>query len=110
MAIGSHIPKMTILSQFKVKESDLVELCRKHGVKSLSIFGSVAHDEFKSGKSDIDFLVEFDAVSLDKFFDLLEGLKRIFHYENIDLVTMASLKNKVIRNEILSSQENIYAA
>jgi len=102
--------KSTFLSQFSVKQNDLEQLCRKHGVKSLAVFGSVTGNSFKSGKSDIDFLVEFDSVSTDKFFDFLDGLKNLFHYENIDLVTVASLKNKIIRNEILSSQERIYAA
>lgn len=70
----------------------------------------MTHNEFKSGQSDIDFLVEFDAVSVDKSFDLLDGLMKLFHYEKIDHVTMGSLKNKIIRQEILSSQEQIYAA
>lgn len=110
MVNGNHILKAEILTQFGVDENDLKQLCRKHGVKSLAVFGTVANKAFQIGTSDIDFLVEFDFVSVDKFFDLLEGLKTLFHYEDIDLVTMASLKNKIIRNEILSSHEQIYAA
>lgn len=80
------------------------------GVKSLAVFGSVIQCEFHSGQSDIDFLVEFESLSVDKFFDFLEGLKKIFQYDNIDLVTIGSLKNKIIREEILSSKEDLYAA
>ena len=110
VASDNKLLKQKILTQFGVKESDLIRLCRKHGVKSLSVFGSLAHNEFKSGQSDIDLLVEFDSISVDKFFDLQDGLKKLFHYEKIDLVTVASLKNKVIKQEILSSQKEIYAA
>ncbi|MGZ3743471.1 MAG: nucleotidyltransferase family protein [Pseudobdellovibrionaceae bacterium] len=102
--------KKTILSQFHVKEEDLIKLCRDMNVKSLAIFGSITQGEFKPGKSDIDFLVEFESVTVDGFFDFLDGLKKLFHYNDIDLVTSASLKNQVIRQEILSSKEDLYAA
>ncbi len=110
MTRAESISKSEILVQFNVKESDLEQLCRRHGVISLAVFGSVAHNQFKLGTSDIDFLVEFEFVSVDKFFDLFDGLKKLFRYDKIDLITIDSLKNKVIRNAILSSQENIYAA
>ena len=93
-----------------MREEDLKQLCRKMGVKSLAVFGSVTMGQFHAGQSDIDFLVEFESLSVDQFFDFLEGLKRIFHYDNIDLVTAGSLKNKIIREEILSSKEDLYAA
>lgn len=107
---GNQALKAKILQQFKVNESDLKKLCDQMQVRTLSVFGSVTQNEFKSGQSDIDFLVEFETISIDRFFDFLDGLKKIFHYENIDLVTVASLKNHVIREEVLSSQEKIYAA
>ena len=110
MSANSHIVKKGILSQFKVDEEELKRLCREMGVRSLAVFGSVTQGEFKVGISDIDFLVEFEVVSVDRFFDFLDGLKKLFHYDNVDLVTSASLKNHVIRQSILSSQENIYAA
>jgi predicted nucleotidyltransferase len=110
MTGDGQILKKGILSQFKVNEDDLKRLCREMGVRSLAVFGSVTQGEFKAGQSDIDFLVEFEAISADRFFDFLDGLKKLFHYDNVDLVTSASLKNLVIRQSILSSQENIYAA
>jgi predicted nucleotidyltransferase len=110
MAGSNHIFKQKILSQFNVNEDDLIRLCLKMGVKSLAVFGSVTQGEFKVGQSDIDFLVEFESISADRFFDFLDDLKILFQYENIDLVTFGSLKNQVIRQSILSSQENIYAA
>jgi predicted nucleotidyltransferase len=106
----NHVFKEKILKQFNVSEVDLRRLCSDMGVKSLAVFGSVIHGDFKNGQSDIDFLVEFESVSIDVFFNFLDGLKKLFHYDNIDLLTSASLKNQVIRQNILESQENIYAA
>ncbi|NJL26010.1 MAG: toxin-antitoxin system toxin subunit [Calothrix sp. SM1_5_4] len=110
MPAKNHILKNGILTQFKVNEDDLGKLCREMGVRSLAVFGSVTQGEFKAGQSDIDFLVEFEVISADRFFDFLDGLKKLFHYDNVDLVTSASLKNHVIRQSILSSQESIYVA
>ena len=110
MAGKNHIFKQRVLGQFNVNEEDLKRLCVEMGVKSLAVFGSVTQGGFKAGQSDIDFLVEFESISADRFFDFLDGLKKPFHYENIDLVTFGSLKNQVIRKSILSSQESIYAA
>lgn len=102
--------KDSILNQFYVDEKDLKKLCKKMGVRSLSIFGSAVQGGFKRGVSDIDFLVEFEDVSLDRFFEFMDNLQALFHGNKIDLVTMGSLKNPIIRQEILSSQQKIYAA
>jgi predicted nucleotidyltransferase len=43
------------------KRNDLAELCRQFGVKRLELFGSANTPVFNSGRSDLDFLVEFPA-------------------------------------------------
>ena len=110
MAAENHTVKFELFKQFKLDEKDLKNLCLKMGVRSLAVFGSVISGDFKIGQSDIDFLVEFETVSADRYFDFLDGLKELFKYDKVDLVTVPSLKNQVIRQAILSSQENIYAA
>lgn len=54
-------------------------------VKSLSIFGSAVHGNFKPGVSDIDFLVEFETVSIDRFFEFMDGLQQLFHSNKIEM-------------------------
>ena len=39
---------------------DVAEICRRHHVKRLELFGSAATGDFNPDTSDIDFLVEFD--------------------------------------------------
>ena len=110
MTVGDFMGKNDFLNQFQVSENELVQFCNQKGVKALYIFGSVLGPRFHAGKSDLDFLVEFNNPSFDAFFELLENLKVLFKYENIDLVTVDSLKNRVIRNQVLASRKVLYAA
>lgn len=102
--------KQEILVKFNVTEASLFSLCQTSGVKNLYLFGSVLREDFTAGNSDIDFLVEFHKPTFDGYFDLLENLKVLFQYDNVDLVSVGSLKNKIIRNNIMSSREILYAA
>lgn len=38
----------------------IVRLCRLHGVKRLEAFGSILREDFDTGRSDVDILVEFE--------------------------------------------------
>jgi hypothetical protein len=44
------------------KLETLKELCVKHRVERLDIFGSAAREDFNPESSDLDFLVEFEAI------------------------------------------------
>jgi hypothetical protein len=66
------------------------------GVKSLSIFGSVARDEAVD-RSDIDVLVEFDGpATFDKYIELKDLLEDILG-RPVDLVTRKSIKPRFAR-------------
>jgi len=41
----------------------LIDLCQKYHVKRLDVFGSAARGDFEKS-SDIDFLVEFDSLTV----------------------------------------------
>ncbi len=47
------------INQIKQFSPQLIKIARKHGIRSLSIFGSVARGE-TSEKSDVDFLVDME--------------------------------------------------
>jgi len=92
---------------------EIVALCKKHCVKSISLFGSAAKNEINE-HSDIDFLVEFsDDLQLldyaDNYFLLIEGLELITG-RKIDLLTVKSLKNPLLKGEIYKSKIDLYAA
>jgi predicted nucleotidyltransferase len=82
-----------------------VELESRFGVKSLSLFGSVARNEAVSA-SDLDILVTFiNTPGIFGFINLKLYLENIFKC-SVDLVTNNALK-KQLREHIL--QEAIYA-
>lgn len=42
------------------RRQELIELCRKHHVRRLEVFGSATGSDFDEESSDIDLLVEFE--------------------------------------------------
>jgi len=47
-----------IINGVSFPEAALADLCRRHGVSRLSVFGSILREDFAS-ESDVDLLVEF---------------------------------------------------
>lgn len=70
------------------------------GIRSLSIFGSVARDEARAG-SDVDLLVDFDRpVGLFHLFDVRERLETLLDCK-VDLVTPGGLRPE-LRERVLA--------
>ena len=86
------------------------DLCDKHKVASLFVFGSVLTNRFKSD-SDIDFIVDFAGVDLynyaDNYFDLKTSLEHLLNRE-VDLLEEKAIKNPFLRKSIDSSKKLIY--
>ena len=84
---------------FQIIASHEAEL-RAMGVRTLSVFGSVARDQAGPG-SDVDFLVEFQApVSFFELFDLQDRLEFLLGCK-VDLVTRGGLRPE-LRDGILA--------
>jgi len=85
-------------------------LCDKHKVSSLFIFGSILTNRFKE-TSDIDFLVDFKNIDpysyADNYFDLKTSLENLLRRQ-IDLLERKALKNPYLRQSIDSSKKMIY--
>ncbi len=70
------------------------EIVRRFGIKKLGIFGSAARDEMHEG-SDIDVLVEFQALpTFDAYMDLKFYLENLLH-TNVDLVIDDTVKPRM---------------
>ena len=89
---GRHVPRPpflryrvcripTVSPVFAEHAAALADLCRRHGVQRLELFGSAATGQDDSAHSDFDFLVEFEPVPdgryADAYFGVLEGLEAI---------------------------------
>lgn len=101
---------MTLPSGLALPMDTLAEICRRYGVRELSVFGSAARGEMRSG-SDIDMLVEFQPgaeVGLWEF-ARMEGELRDLLGRPVDLVSKRGLKPRV-RPFVLRDAKVIYAA
>ena len=92
---------------------DIAEICRRHHVKRLEVFGSAAVGDFNPEKSDLDFLVEFDESVKFSLFetrrDLRQGLESLFN-RSVDLVIFANVENPYFRTSVESTRESIFEA
>ena len=96
------------------KRNELAQLCRRHGVARLEVFGSAARGaDFDPSTSDADFLVQFDPRSgpptLDQYFDLRDALRHALG-RPVDLVEPEAIRNPYLRAAIDKSRELVYAS
>lgn len=88
----------------------IVEMCRRHQISELSLFGSRARGDF-SAASDFDFLVEFlpeAEISYFELFRIQDELEELVQ-SKVDLVPKGGLK-PFVRDFVLEEAEIIYAA
>lgn len=101
---------MTIAPGIEFPEAEIAAVCRRYGVKELSIFGSAARGELRP-ESDFDLLVEFlpeANVDLVDHFAAESELTKILG-RKVDLVSKRALR-RALREEVLSDARTIYAA
>lgn len=97
-------------SRVKIAQDQIADLCRRYHVRRLALFGSVLRDDF-TPESDVDVLVTFEPQASIGFMALgrmKRELASLFQ-RPVDLVPQDGLK-PLIRDEVLSSAEVIYAA
>ncbi|MFO7933503.1 MAG: nucleotidyltransferase domain-containing protein [Bacteroidales bacterium] len=86
------------------------QLCEKHNVSELFVFGSVLGRTFNEG-SDVDFVVDFSDVSLeeyaDNYFDLKFSLEKLLK-RDVDLLEDKAIRNPYLRKSIDSTKQLIY--
>jgi len=91
---------------------ELKKLCVQYDIKSMYVFGSACTDNF-SEKSDIDILISFKDISIDKYtdnyFELHYRLEALFQ-RKVDLLTENSLSNPYFIESIEETKQLLYAA
>ena len=91
--------------------AELAELCRRHHVKRLEVFGSAAVGDFNPEKSDIDFLVDYHPFpqggKADAYFGLLEDLQELFNLP-VDLVVDRAIENPFFRKSLDETKIPVY--
>ena len=94
------------------KKDELFELCQKHHVRRLDVFGSAAVGDF-TPSSDIDFVVEFDDSAalrrFDNFFELLDAMQKLFG-RYVDLVEPGGLRNPYFIKCLEQTRRPVYVS
>ena len=104
---GRRVRAAQILNVDRAKVADL---CRRHHIARLSLYGSVLRDDFRPD-SDVDVLVEFEDGQTPGFgiIGIQDELSALFGGRRVDLVTLPGL-NRWLRDPILASAHVMYAA
>ena len=90
--------------------NSIVELCKKHKVRSLYAFGSVLTEKFNK-ESDVDFIVDFENLPVDdyvdNYFDLKFSLENLFK-RPIDLLEDKAIKNPYFKQSVDKQKQLVY--
>jgi predicted nucleotidyltransferase len=89
----------------------LSALCRRFRVRQLDLFGSASDGRFDPARSDLDFLVAFEALPggayADAYFGLRESLAELFGRE-VDLITEPALENPYLRRQVEAQRQRLF--
>ena len=92
--------------------NDISRICNLHNVKHLYAFGSVLTNKFDND-SDIDLVVDFKNVELNKYadnyYDLKYSLEKVLKRQ-IDLLEESAIKNPYFKQTLNSTKKLIYGA
>ena len=94
------------------KKDEIAEVCRKHRIQALWVFGSATNDRFDPATSDVDVLVDLGEYSSDyasRFFGTMHELEEILD-RPVDLLTVNSLSNPYFREEVEETRVLVYGS
>jgi predicted nucleotidyltransferase len=111
--VQARLEETAMIAELALHRDNLNVLCRRFRVRRLDVFGSAAHGEFDPGRSDLDFLVEFEPTPpgayADAFFGLKEALEALFRRQ-VDLVVASAIRNPYFREGVERTKALLYAA
>ena len=106
--------RMQLPSLVAEQHAAIARLCQRTSARKLDLFGSAVHDQqhFDPARSDLDFIVEFDAdippiAYADAYFSLKEGLESLFG-RPVDLVVDRAIQNPYFRRRVDAERQLVY--
>lgn len=95
------------------REELLRDLCKKHRVTRLTLFGSSVRNQTDQVSNDFDFLVEFESMPpskhADSYFGLLMDLQKVLQ-KPVDLIEPGRIRNPYFKQSIQETQILLYEA
>ena len=107
-------PQSRVSATVASKLTAVVDLCAKHRVRRLALFGSGTTDRFDAKKgSDLDFLVDFEPMSprdhAQAYFGLMEDLQHLLGVR-ADLVEAGASRNPYFQEAVRNTQVVLFEA
>ncbi len=91
----------------------IIEICKRHRVRRLALFGSALRDDFDPARSDLDLLIDFEPLEegthADHYFGLIEELEDRLG-RPVDVVESHMLRNKYVRLSVEQNHVVLYDA
>jgi uncharacterized protein len=100
---------MSPFDEIRSKQPQLEEICRRYGVKELSVFGSALRDDFRPD-SDYDLLVDLlpeSRIGLFAFNRMRQDFEDVLG-RKVDLVLKRGLRER-IKDTVLHTARTLYA-
>lgn len=101
-----------MIDLIKDNKNALMRLCQRYDIQSMYVFGSASTEQFHQS-SDVDILISFKEISIEKYTDnyffLHEELERLFD-RKVDLITERSLSNPYFIKGVEETKQLLYAA
>jgi predicted nucleotidyltransferase len=104
-----------MISLVEDRAEEVRQICRRHGVERLDLFGSAAGEEFDDLRdSDLDFVVSFERRDppelFDRYFGLKKDLEGLFG-RGVDLVMEGAVgRNPYFAESAAETRVPLYAA
>lgn len=102
---------MNLKDTIQFKMADFISLCKLHGVIKLYAFGSSVTENFDEKTSDIDLLIEVtqeDPIERGENLMFIWDKLEDFFQRKVDLLTMQSIKNPILKKNIEATKVLIY--
>lgn len=102
---------MTSLIEHNLK--GIAEVCARHRVHRLDLFGSAVRGDFDPSRSDIDFVVQFEPLTpvehADQYFGLIKDLEALLAFP-VDVIELEPVTNPYFREAVEESKTVVYEA
>ncbi len=112
VAYATDVASTAKSPSLRIPRVRLAALCKKYGIKKLSLFGSAARNEM-TPESDVDLMVEFDIKKAPPLWDLpniQSDFSAILGNRRVDLVSPSVMRNPYRRKTIEPDLKVLYEA
>lgn len=99
-------------AEIAAKLPEIEELCRRHGVVKLELFGSATGPDFDPDRSDFDFIVTFEAIGPGtriglRYFEFEESLEALLG-RTVEVLGNRSFRNPYFARSVNESRKTLY--